>query len=243
MEKELLEFCGRCLLNAHCDSDHARERVRERIADRWKLEIVPGVVNSIRARYADTADAYVKLALSGMVSGALFAEGLALARSEGTRRAADIEDEAFRDLESLARLLGEHGTLAYDGAAVNNPPDVGALIEDVARIEPAWRAVCGIDRVTEALATTSQPSPTFLHLIESCLRLWRHDRTKFQARRGDVRTGVAHEVLDIVDRLELTHAERAVILNVAEGGTQHSPESVKQLMARRKKGGNVIGQS
>lgn len=234
VETELLEDVRR-FIELHEHTQATKDGIYERIASRWEGEIVVDVVTPIRERYPRKADHILQSALRGLVSAAFYADELARAKSTGTRRAAEIEDEAFDALEKLRKLLDEHSRLVWEGADAGNPPDLGEVIEAVVRIEPAWALVTGVKQTMAALATTSQAAPTFLDFIEKAIDLWRLDYSKGQPSRGDARSKFAHEALDILKGIsELSHRARAVLINVAEDKQQHTTDSIKTLIARRR---------
>lgn len=235
MAINLLEWVQR-VIDLHDVSKSQKSALVKRIAERWALEIDRDVVRPVRARLGDRAETVLQRALSGMISAALFADGLAIAKSEGSRRCVEIDDAVLQNLTALRDLLEERGRLLWDGAIADEPPSVCELFEDLARIEPSWMMVTGVRESLAKIVNTSQAAPTMLHFIEAAIHRWPVDYTPWHPSRGDRRSRFEHEALDILQPIkELTHRERATLLNVARNSDQHTEDTVKQLLARRRR--------
>jgi hypothetical protein len=228
-----------CFVCPPAEPDDLRAVV-SRISERWEREFVPDVQRLIEKREGTRAPKVSTSVLHVTIWHALFGVQAFEAATEGTRRSAEIEKTAFDLLEKLGDLLCEHTRLGYEGAEQHNPPDFGEVFDRLVRIEAHWALATGVSRTLSAIASTSQSAPTFLHVIESATALWKHDHSAYLTDRRDHRTAFAHGMLDDLQKFEcLTHLAKATLINIAANTTENTPESVKALIARRRKKGGV----
>jgi hypothetical protein len=207
-----------------------------RISERWQREFLPDVQAVIEAQAGTKTPEVLKRVLHITIWHALFGVGQVEAATEGTKRCAQIEAKAFDLLDELGTLLREHARLGWEGAEQNNPPNFGEMFDSLVRKEGHWAMATGVREALSAIRNTSQSAPTFIDLIESATALWKHDHSAYWPERGDHRTAFAHNMLDELNRFDcLTHRANATLINIASNTSEHTPESLKALMMRRRK--------